>query len=263
MIIRKPQLAKLQSTRVSAEAQLAQARLDLRRTEITAPFNAVIGTRNVNVGTRVTQTTTLAQLVGSDVFWLKLTLPVEQLQWIDIPTARDEKGSEVRIYSQGSGNGESYRSGHVIRLLASLEEQGRMAQLLVEIEDPLGRRPENSENPKLLLGSYVKAEVEGIGVAEGITVDRAHVREGGKVWLMDDDGFLEIRDIEVVFRSRDKVIIRNDLVDGDRLITSSLSSPIAGTPLRLVGTAKQADGIQQSEHSQQQNQQERRLSRAE
>lgn len=263
LILRKPQLAKLQATRVSAEAQLAQARLDLRRTEISAPFNSVISTRNVNVGTRVTQTTVLANLVGSDVFWLKLTLPVEQLQWIKIPTSRDEKGSEVKIYSQGSGNGESYRSGYVIRLLASLEEQGRMAQLLVQIEDPLSRKPQNSEKPKLLLGSYVKAEVEGIGIAEGITIDRAHVHDGGKVWLMDDDGFLDIRNIEVVFRSRDQVIIRNDLVDGDRLITTPLSSPIAGTPLRLVGTAKQADGIQQSEHGQQQNQQERRVSRAE
>ncbi len=263
LILRKPQLAKLQATRASAEAKLAQARLDLKRTEIAAPFNAVIGTRNVNVGARVTQTTVLAHLVGSDIFWLKLTLPIDQLQWIDIPTTRNEKGSVVRIFSQGNTNTGSYRTGHVIRLSASLEEQGRMAQLMVEIEDPLSRKPENSGKPKLLLGSYVRAEVEGVGIVEGITIDRAHIHEGGKVWLMDDDGFLDIRDIRVLFRNREQVIISNGLADGDRLVTTSLSSPIQGTPLRLSSTSMRKDNQPHDEQSEIQNEKDMRVSRAE
>jgi len=262
LILRKPQLAKLQATRASAAARLAQARLNLKRTEISTPFNAVIGSRNVNVGARVTQTTVLAHLVGSDVFWLKLTLPVEQLQWIDIPATRKEKGSEVRIFSQGSTNTESYRKGHVIRLAASLEEQGRMAQLFVEIDDPLSQKKENMNKPKLLLGSYVRAEVEGIGIATGISIDRAHVHDGENIWLMDDDGFLDIRQVEVVFRNRDQVIIRNGLAVGDRLVTTSLTSPIAGTPLRLAGSEPKPGVKQMGKDVEQYKKQDRKVSRA-
>ncbi len=237
LILRKPQLAKLQATKVSAEARLAKARLDLQRTEILTPFNAVISARNVNVGTRVNESTVLARLVGSDVFWLRLTLPVEQLQWLNIPDSGSETGASVRIFSQGTNVTDKYRTGKVIRLAASLEEQGRMAQLLVEIEDPLSRLPENKGKAKLLLGSYVRAEIEGIGIPQGITIARAHVHDGNKVWLMDDDGLLEIREIEVAFRNREEVIIHQGLEDGERIVISALSSPITGTPLRLEDNA--------------------------
>lgn len=50
---------------------------------------------------------------------------------------------------------------------------------------------------------------------------------------MDDEGLLDIRQVEVIFRGRDQVIVNGGMKDAERLVTSALSSPIAGTPLRL------------------------------
>jgi RND family efflux transporter MFP subunit len=235
LILRKPQLDKLQASKDFAEAKLSQARLNLQRTEIEAPFNSVINSRNVNLGTRVTESTVLAHLVGTDSFWLRLTLPVDQLQWVNIPTTNDEEGSTVRIYSQQSNDATSFRTGKVIRLAASLEEQGRMAQLLVSVDDPLCRKEENRGKPQLLLGSYVRAEIEGKTIENGITIDRANIHDGSHIWLMDKDGSLEIRPIEITFRNREKVIVKDGISAGERIITSALASPIAGIPLRLEG----------------------------
>lgn len=236
LILRRPQLEKMQAARAFAEARLAQARLDLARTEIRAPFNSVINSRNVDTGARVTESTVLAQLVGTDAFWLRLTLPVEQLQWIQIPASNGDKGSTVRIYSQGSSSSpDSVRTGRVIRLEASLEEQGRMAQLLVQIDDPLCRKEENHTKPQLLLGSYVRAEIEGIGIMSGVGIDREHLHDGRNVWLMDDNGLLDIRTVTVRFRNREQVVVSEGIADGERIVTSALASPIAGIPLRLAG----------------------------
>jgi RND family efflux transporter MFP subunit len=235
LILRKPQLDKLQASKDFAEAKLSQARLNLQRTEIEAPFNSVINSRNVNLGTRVTESTVLAHLVGTDSFWLRLTLPVDQLQWVNIPTTNDEEGSTVRIYSQQGNDATSFRTGKVIRLAASLEEQGRMAQLLVSVDDPLCRKEENRGKPQLLLGSYVRAEIEGKTIENGITIDRANIHDGSHIWLMDKDGSLEIRPIEITFRNREKVIVKDGISAGERIITSALASPIAGIPLRLEG----------------------------
>ena len=261
LILRKPQLEKLEATRVFARARLAKAQLDLQRTEIKAPFNTVIGTRNVDKGARVTESTILAHLIGSDKFWLKLTLPVEQLKWVDVPTSRGEEGSLVRIYSQGDDDLLNHRIGRVIRLAASLEEKGRMAQLLVEIDDPLSRRQENSDKPKLLLGSYVRAEVEGTGIDAGVSIDRGNIHDGGNVWLMDEDGLLDIRKVSITFRNRDQVIIRDGIDNGERIVTSSLSSPIAGIPLRLAGNVDEK-AQQQNDPGDVPDKGQRRLSRA-
>lgn len=240
LILRQPQLDKLKASLASAQARLAQARLDLARTEIEAPFNSVIDSRNVDTGAKVTESTVLATLVGTDTFWLRLTVPVEQLQWVSIPATSSEAGSTVRIFTQDGGSPEGFRTGQVIRLTASLEAQGRMAQLLVKVDDPLCRKDENRDKPRLLLGSYVRAEIEGTGIASGIRIARADLHDGNHIWLMDDEGRLDIRPVDIIFRNRDEVIVGDGLAEGERLVTSALASPIAGTPLRLAGEEKGA-----------------------
>lgn len=242
LILRQPQLAKLRASLAVAQAKLDQARLDLARTEVKTPFNGVIESRSADLGARVTESTVLARLVGTDAFWLRITLPMEQLQWLHIPAKSGETGSEVRIYPQSSSGSAQFRTGEVIRLEPALETQGRMAQLLVRIDDPLCLKPENSSKPKLLLGSFVKAELVGIPVDSAVTLDRSYVHDGNKVWLMDDEGKLQIREVDILFRNRDQVIIADGLADGERLVTSQLSSPIDGIPLRLAGDTKAETG---------------------
>ena len=233
LILRIPQLEKLKAALDYAQSMHAQARLNLERTEIKAPFNGVIDSRMVDTGSKIAESTVLAKIVGTDTFWLTLTVPIEQLRWLKIPGNSGEKGSTVRIYAQGSTSSSFSRTGQVIRLMASLEEQGRMAQLLVKIDDPLSRKQENSEKPRLLLGSYVQAEIEGIPIESGIRVERKDIHEGNTVWLMDNNGMLDIREVDITFRGRDHVIVESGLRDGEHLVTSALSSPIAGIPLRL------------------------------
>jgi len=254
LILRRPQLAKLKAALASTESQLAQAKLNLVRTEIHAPFNAVINSRNADVGARVNESSVLATLAGTDTFWLRLTLPVEQLPWVHIPTTREEKGSEVRIYPESNSGSNRYRTGRVIRLEASLESQGRMAQLLVAIDDPLCRKRENKDLPQLLLGSFVKAEILGIPVPSGIALDRSHLHDGNTVWLMNDDGRLQVKTVEILFRNRSQVIVGDGLTDGERLVVSQLSAPIDGTPLRLAGdNAPKAGGQRLGQTGQQAN----------
>lgn len=232
LILRKPQLNKLYATKTFAESKLAQARLNLGRIDIAAPFNGIITSRMVDTGAKISESTVLATLVGTDAFWLQLTLPAEQLQWVKIPSNSEGEGSSVKIFSQGSTSNNP-RVGQVIRLSAALEEQGRMAQLLVRVDDPLCLRDENRDKPKLLLGSYVRAEIDGITIASGVRLDRSHLHEGNSVWLMDNKGLLDIRQVDVIFRGRHHVIVNGGMKDAENLVTSALSSPVAGIPLRL------------------------------
>ncbi|MFV0437081.1 MAG: efflux RND transporter periplasmic adaptor subunit [Desulfopila sp.] len=248
LILRQPQLVKLKATLASIESQQAQARIDLTRTEIRAPFNAVVNSREADIGAKVNESTVLATLVGTDTFWLRLAVPVEQLPWIRIPQTDQEEGSQVRVYPTGDAGGtNTYRTGRVIRLAASLEPQGRMAQLLVAIDDPFCRKEENAALQPLLLGSFVKAEILGRTVDNGFALDRSYLHDGNSVWLMDDAERLAIQEVEILFRNRQQVIVGDGLVDGQRLVISQLASPIAGTPLRLAEEGKATTGSRRSE----------------
>ena len=212
---------------------LHQAELDLHRTAIEAPFNALVQSRGVNLGSTVSATTVLATLIGTDAYWVEVSVPVDQLPWIRVPRTTDEPGAAVRVFDEAAWGPDRFRTGRVCRLAGDLEQQGRMARLLVAVEDPLALAEANRGQPALLIGSYVRVEIEGTTIASAAPVSRSLLRDGDRVWVMGPDDLLQIRPVTVAFRSRDHVLVTGGLKAGDRLVTTDLAAPVEGMPLRL------------------------------
>lgn len=241
LMLRKPQLASAKAALEAAKARLEQARLDLDRTQIIAPFNAVVKTKSVDVGAMVTQASSLVTLTGTDEYWVNVVVPVDMLPWLMIPPRDGDKGSTVRIHNPLVWGGQAYRTGEVIRLFGELETVGRMAQLLVSVKDPLSLSPENASAPRVLIGSFVRAEIQGRTIPSAISIDRELLRDGKNVWLMSKDGKLEIRSVDIVFRGEDRVLVTNGIELGDRIITTNLAAPVEGMPLRLLGDSSEEE----------------------
>jgi len=232
LVLRKPQLAQAEATLAATESALDLAELDLERTRVRVPFNASIRARNVNVGMQVTTATPLVTVTGSDEYWVELTVPVNQLQWIRVPGRDEDSGSMVRVRSQGSGSGDSYREGTVLRLLPDLEPNGRLARLLVSVKDPLALLPETAGKQALIIGDYVSAEIDGIGIPSAVALERRFFRDGDRVWLMNADKRLEIRPVTVVFRSMDALLVTDGLANGEQIIVTDLPAAVEGMTVR-------------------------------
>ena len=185
LALRKPQLAQARAKVRQAEAALEQARLDLKRTTVTAPFTALVLDKNVELGSRVSITDTLATLVDTGEFWVEAAIPVDRLPWITLP-GKNSPGSKVRILSQASG---AERTGHILRLRGDLEEQGRLARVQVSLPAPLEAKP-----APILLGEYVRLEIEGTHLLNVIRLPRAALRENDTVWTVHN-ATLTIRQI--------------------------------------------------------------------
>jgi RND family efflux transporter MFP subunit len=232
LVLRLPQLNEMQADVDAAVAALQTAKLALTRTVIKAPFDATVLRRHVDIGTYVTPTSDLVTLAGTQVYWVELAIPMAQLQWITIPFTPREAGSPVKLYQDAVWGKEKFRVGRVIRLLTDLEPEGRMARLLVAIEDPLNLEEPHLNRPPLLLGSYLRAEIQGQEIEQLARIDRRWVRDRDTVWLMNDDDTLEIRPVHVAYRDRYVVFISEGLKTGDRLIVTDMGSPAEGMPLR-------------------------------
>lgn len=223
LALRKPQLAQARAKVRQSEAALEQARLDLKRTTISAPFTALVLDKHVEVGSRVSITDTLATLVDTREYWVEATVAVDRLPWITLPS-KDVQGSKVRIHTQASG---AEREGRILRLRGDLEEQGRLARMQISLPAPLDALP-----APILLGEYVRLDIEGRQLESVIRLPRSALRENDTVWTVHN-ATLAIRQAEIAWRDTDWVLISGGLDSGDIVVTSDLSTPIDGMPVTL------------------------------
>jgi RND family efflux transporter MFP subunit len=231
LALRKPHLDKAASDVAAAEAAVKKAVLDLARTRIEAPFNAMILSRSVDIGSQVGAQEALAELVGTDVFWVQASIPVGRLDWIRIPKTRDGSGSPASVYYAGGHR----VKGRVVRLLGDLAGEGRMARILVAVEDPLGRnRKDAGAAPApLLLDEYVRVQIEGRLLTDVFVVPRTALRDGDALWLVGEDSTLQIREVKTLWRDAETVVLKDSLNEGDAVVVTDLPAPVAGMKVRL------------------------------
>ncbi len=237
LILRQPQLRILTAALETARAKYEKVQLDIARTSVKAPFNGVVQSRYVNIGSQITVSTPLIALVGTDEFWVEVTLPVRKLRWLNIPGDNNELGSSVTITSDSAWGAGVARKGRIVRLAADLEEKGRMAKLLVSVKDPLLLQGTEAGRQPLLIGSYVQVEIAGIQVENAVMIERRHLREGNSVWLMDAERKLRIRMVDIIYKDHERVYIAG-VHEGEKIIISDLSVAVEGMVLRLQGDTK-------------------------
>jgi len=234
LVLRLPQLNGMKADVDAAAAALQAAKLALARTAIKAPFDATVLRHHVDLGTYVTSASDLVTLTGTKEYWVELAVPIAHLRWIAIPRTPDESGSAVKLFQENVWGKERFRTGRVVRLLTDLELDGRMARLLVAIQDPLNLEKQNTGMPRVLLGSYLRAEIQGQELDRLAKVDRRWIHDQDTVWLMNTDNTLSIRPVTIAYRSQHDVFISEGLETGDRLIVTDIPGPTEAMPLRLI-----------------------------
>lgn len=225
LALRKPQLIQAQASVDSARADLEKAELDLSRTTITIPFNAIILDKSVDHGALVNSQGTIATLVDTDTYRVEALVAPDKLSALKIS---EINGSQAVIHSQYS----SYTwKGRVVRTTGSMSEDSRMAGVIILVDDPLGRN-QSGQTPPLLLDDYVEVVLLGDMLENVFSVPRKIVRDGNTLWIYAN-GKLEIREINIAWKENGVAYIRSGLNEGDLVITSDLPAPVKGMALQL------------------------------
>lgn len=260
LALREPHLRSAEASLRAAQSGLEKAKIGLSRTQIVAPFNAFVQSEAVDVGQLVSPSMQLGRLVGTDAFWVQVSVPVDRLGWLRVPGLNADEGSSVKIVQQ-VGEGRVEREGKIIRLYGDVDPVGRMARVLVEVVDPFGLAssdakkkagekpseplkdgaggPSASELP-LLLGAYVRVSIDA-GTLDGVVeVPRSAVHEGDVVYVIDSESKLRFKRPEIVWRRETTMLVRGELASGDKIVTTHLSAPLEGMLLRVSEEDKAA-----------------------
>lgn len=237
LVLRKPQLAQAEASVRASQAALMQARRDLERTSIRLPYAGIVSARTTDIGQFVSIGTNLGTAFAIDIAEIRLPLTDAQQSYLQLPdsgvqSSVGQSAPAVRL-SARVGNQTRYWDGRIVRTEGQVDEATRMIYAIAAVIDPYGRLGNDRPAP-LSVGTFVQAEIDGIEAASVIALPRALLREDGTVLIANEDNELAIRKVEVDRATAETAYISAGLSDGDRVITTAVTTPIPGTPLRLL-----------------------------
>jgi RND family efflux transporter MFP subunit len=232
----EPQMKNARANIASARAALDQARLNLDRTTILAPFDSRIRSEQVDVGQIVRSGSNIATLTGSRVAEVIVSVPMEDLPWLSIPTVqRKTAGSQATIVLH-YGSTEATWPGRIVRSLGEVDPRGRMLQVAVQVADPYRLLEKNAQPPYLEVGMFVDVEFAGPVLEGMIVLPRRALRDNRTVWIADSDGLLRIRSVEIARLARKQVVVGSGLEAGELVVLTTLTGVVDGMKLRIADT---------------------------
>jgi multidrug efflux pump subunit AcrA (membrane-fusion protein) len=118
--------------------------------------------------------------------------------------------------------------GTVVRAEGKVDQRTRMINVVVRVNQPYLKKP------PLVPGMFVTVDIQGRSIENGVIIPRAAIRQGNVVWVVDEDGRLEFRAIEVALRSREGVVVKNGLSDKEHIVVSPIKEVTNGMKVRNV-----------------------------
>jgi len=223
LALRKPQMEQANADIAAAQASLDMAKLNLSRTTLTAPFNALVTARNTNVGNVISLQETLATLVSTDEYWINIEVPVNDMHWLDAQNTK----AVISL-----NNDRAARDGSLLKIVGTINSQSRLADIIVRVPDPLGLTQENESTSPLIIGDFVPVTLIGKSLINAVRLPQSYIRDGQTLWIMRD-GKLVTQPVSIDYTDRTYAYISSGLNEGDQIITSNIITPVNGMDIKV------------------------------
>ena len=243
LALRQPFLDKAKAEVQYAEAELAQAQRKLDRTSIRAPFDGLIKNKNVGVGQYLTIGTPLAEIIAIDYAEVRLPLSDTDMAFLQLPKPRQainnnqaeiNNGPQVMLIATVGGKVYQWPAT-ITRTEGIIDSRNRMHYAVAQITDPYGIRTGSENLPPLAMGSFVKAQIQGLTVNNLYAVPRNALRDENTLMVLDAKQRLRLRTTDVIRSDNEFVYVTTGINPGDEVVTTALTAPVDGMQVRKFG----------------------------
>ena len=235
LTLRKPQLAQAKAMVKSAEASVKRAERDLTRTEIRAPYDGLVLSKNVDLGQYVAANPAnpIARIYSTKLAEVRLPIPLQDAVFLEDP---EQVSATVKL-SRKTARGTREWTARFARLEATIDPTNRLIYAIAELDEPFNSIPGSGELP-MKRGLFVDAKIEGRALDKVYSVPRYALRGSDTVYVVADGETLQTRRVEIVKSDPDKVIIRSGLEPGDHVATSPIAYFSENMPVQILESAQ-------------------------
>jgi RND family efflux transporter MFP subunit len=212
---------------IEARILLEQSRLNLKRVRISAPYTGRVLNESIDVGEYVSSSKAVASIYATDTFEIRLPIANSQFAFLNLaPTASGMIDSahapKVTIYGEYGGTKFEWL-GKMVRTEAVIDAQSRMLYGVARVKTEYSK-----EKPPLVVGLFVKADIEGRAVENVIRLPRSAIRDNNKLLVVDDEDRLRFRNVKILRVEYDDVLVSGGLAAGERVCVSPLQVVVDG-----------------------------------
>lgn len=234
-LLRYPHIKAAKANLDAQKAAYEKAKLDLDRCKIYAPFNAIVLKVMAASGDIVNSSSSLATLVRADTFWIRVAVPPKTLKGINIPNYNAKTGSKVSIRHDFWTKDIASIQGKVQSVEKMVDENSKMAYLLIVVKDPLSLKKTTKEHRLLFINEFVHLNIQGKLLKDILKVPLSALRNNDSIWVLGTDKKLHIKKILKVWQEKEYFYINaNALKEGESIITSIIKAPTEGMNLRIL-----------------------------
>tara|TARA_R100001377_G_scaffold48419_1_gene27937 strand:+ start:816 stop:1979 length:1164 start_codon:yes stop_codon:yes gene_type:complete len=201
LVLRKPQLVAAKAKYTMAKKEVEKAQYDLAQTKLIAPFDALIVSKQVQVGSNVQIGTALADLY--DVSLFEVSLPLSAQQWQLLPKANNtvEQLANIKVLLADETSHEEWLAS-VDRFERHLDVKSRQRSLVAVVEHPIALAT------PLFPGSFVKATIKGQEITKLWKLPASALIDNETVWQVNDEDLLVYLPIKVMFSENNSVYVQ-------------------------------------------------------
>jgi len=228
--LRLPHQEAAKQTLASAQAALAKAKLDLERTKIRAPYDAIVQERSANPGSIVRIGESLGRLIAREKAEVRLPLTPKEVAQLKLPLAfRHPKTSQTSQTNSSPVNdaldvtltspaypGTQWKA-KITRTEISIDPKNQVVYVVAEIDHPF----DTPNTAPLPIGTFVKAQMQGTPLANTLSLPESSIIDDSYLWIIDQDSKLRRQSIQRLFSSKGTVLAR--LPDGTAKTTLTIS----------------------------------------
>ena len=237
--LRRPQLAGALANVRSAEAELERAKRDLSRTEIRAPYAGMVRGRAVNLGQFITRGGSVGIIYGTDIAEIRLPITDNDAGFIQLPQSIDAQFQPDVTLTAVVAGAVTQWPAKLVRTEGVLDERSRVIYAVAQVNDPYRRKTPGAT--PLRFGRFVQAQIMGNATTDVVVIPRHLLLAQQQVLVIDTDNQLQFRSVVLERSDEQFAYIRSGFEATDRLATSAIANPLAGTLVRIAGAEQPAE----------------------
>ncbi len=207
-----------------SQAAVDQARRDLARTELKAPFDGLVREEHVDLGQFVTRGQNIGTIYATDYVEVLLPIAADQLVYLGLPiSTRGQIPENLRppvTVAADFGNTRLLWEGELIRAEAEFDARTRMLSGIARLRT-------DSALP-LPVGMFVQAEIRGRRAENIVRLPRSAMRDNNQVMVIDQDNRLHFRQVSILRLEHDDMLVDGGLEAGELVCISPLQTVVEG-----------------------------------